>query len=187
MPADHDRGSAGDQRADEISEQGNMNLGLVTPTYERDLERCELLCESVDRHVTSFSRHYLIVLDEELPLFTKLNTARREVLPLSLLLPSWLKPLPRYMRRKHRRYWWSLRALPVSGWHVQQFVKINAVNLLSEARFCLLDSDVVFFRPLTCRNSPSPMRCRCCSARVRSRLTRLCMRRGSARPMVFSG
>ncbi|HLH98875.1 MAG TPA: DUF6492 family protein [Xanthobacteraceae bacterium] len=124
-----------------------MNLGLVTPTYERDLERCELLCESVDRHVTSFSRHYLIVLDEELPLFTKLNTARREVLPLSLLLPSWLKPLPRYMRRKHRRYWWSLRALPVSGWHVQQFVKINAVNLLSEARFCLLDSDVVFFRP----------------------------------------
>ena len=28
-----------------------------------------LLCESVDHHVTSFTRHYLIVPDDELPLF----------------------------------------------------------------------------------------------------------------------
>jgi hypothetical protein len=123
------------------------SLGLVTPTYGRDMERCALLCESIDRYVTSFNRHYLVVIDEELPLFAPFNSARREVLPLSLLLPSWLKPLPRYIRRQHRRYWWSLRALPVSGWHVQQLVKINAANLLSEQRFCMLDSDVVFFRP----------------------------------------
>jgi Family of unknown function (DUF6492) len=125
-----------------------MNLpALVTPTYGRDLERCALLCESIDRYVTSFSRHYLVVIDEELPLFARFNSARREVLPLSLLLPSWLRPLPRYIRRQHRRYWWSLRARPVSGWHVQQLAKIAAANLLSEPRCCLLDSDVVFFRP----------------------------------------
>jgi len=129
-----------------VSNESN-SLALVTPTYARDLARCALLCESVDRYATSFTRHYLVVLDEELPLFSKLNSARREVLPLSLLLPSWLRPLPGYVRRKHRRYWWSLRFLPVSGWHVQQLVKINAANLLSESRFCLLDSDVVFFRP----------------------------------------
>jgi hypothetical protein len=122
-------------------------VGLVTPTYGRDLERCALLCESVDRYVTSFTKHYLIVVDDELPLFAAFNSARRQVLPLSQLLPSWLKPLPRFVRRKHRRYWWSLRAMPVSGWHVQQFVKILAASAFPEPRTCMLDSDVVFFRP----------------------------------------
>jgi Family of unknown function (DUF6492) len=122
-------------------------VGLVTPTYGRDLERCALLCESVDRYVTSFATHYLIVPDDELALFARFNAANREVLPVSQLLPSWLKPLPRFVRRKHRRYWGSLRAMPVSGWHVQQFVKIRAASLFPQSRTCMLDSDVVFFRP----------------------------------------
>jgi hypothetical protein len=122
-------------------------VALVTPTYGPDLERCALLCESVDRYVTSFTKHYLIVMDEEVPLFARFNSAHRQVLPLSQLLPSWLKPLPRFIRRKHRRYWWSLRARPVSGWHVQQFVKILAASVFPEPRSCMLDSDVVFFRP----------------------------------------
>jgi len=123
------------------------SVGLVTPTYGRDLERCALLCESVDRYVTSFAKHYLIVPDDELALFARFRAGRREVLPVSQLLPSWLKPLPRFIRRKHRRYWGSLRAMPVSGWHVQQFVKIRAASLFPEPRTCMLDSDVVFFRP----------------------------------------
>jgi hypothetical protein len=122
-------------------------VGLVTPTYGRDLERCALLCESVDRYVTSFAMHYLIVPDDELALFARFNAPNREVLPVSQLLPSWLKPLPRFVRRKHRRYWGSLRAMPVSGWHVQQFVKIRAASQFPQARTCMLDSDVVFFRP----------------------------------------
>jgi len=123
-------------------------IALVTPTYRRDLELCTLLCESVDRYVTSFSKHYLIVADEELPLFARFNGERREVLPTSLFLPPWLKPLPRYFSRRSRRYWWSLRSWPVSGWHVQQFIKIAAASLLPEERCCVLDSDVVFFRRL---------------------------------------
>jgi Family of unknown function (DUF6492) len=131
-----------------MDESRDMNsVGLVTPTYGRDLERCALLCESVDRYVTSFAKHYLIVADEELPLFARFNAGRREVLPLSQLLPSWLKPLPGFIRRKNRRYWWSFRAMPVSGWHIQQFVKIAAASQFSEQRSCMLDSDVVFFRP----------------------------------------
>jgi len=123
------------------------SIGLVTPTYWRDLERCALLCESVDRYVTAFAKHYLIVADEELPLFAKYNSERRVVLPASSLLPSWLRPLPRFIQRKSRRYWWSLRAKPVSGWHIQQYIKIAAASVLPEARYCMLDSDVVFFRP----------------------------------------
>jgi hypothetical protein len=122
------------------------SISLVTPTYWRDLELCALLCESVDRYVTSFSKHYLIVADAELPLFNKFNSARRVVLPSSQFLPHWLRPLPHFVQRKNRRYWWSLRAMPVNGWHVQQFLKISAASRLPEVRHCILDSDVVFFR-----------------------------------------
>jgi len=122
-------------------------VALITPTYSHDLERCTLLCESVDRHVSGFARHYLIVPDDELALFAKFDTGRRQVLPLSQLLPSWLKPLPRFIRRNNRQYWWAMRGKPVNGWHVQQFAKIATAHIAPETVSCMLDSDVVFFRP----------------------------------------
>jgi hypothetical protein len=123
------------------------SICLVTPTYWRDLALCELLCESIDRYVTSFEKHYLIVADAELGLFAKLNGPRREVLPTSRFLPKWLRPLPRFLRYNSRRYWWSFRAKPVSGWHVQQLIKLAAAVTLPYERFCIIDSDVVFIRP----------------------------------------
>jgi hypothetical protein len=121
-------------------------VALLTPTYGRDLELCTLLCESVDRHVTSFSKHYLLVPDCDLPLFAHFESERRSVLPASQFLPGWLRPLPRIVQRKRRQYWWSLRAKPVSGWHVQQLIKIAATIALPHQRYCILDSDIVFFR-----------------------------------------
>jgi hypothetical protein len=121
-------------------------VALLTPTYGRDLELCTLLCESVDRHVTSFSKHYLLVPDSDLSLFAPLASERRVIIPASSYLPGWLRPLPRMIQRKRRQFWWSLRAKPVSGWHVQQFLKIAATISLPHQRYCILDSDVVFFR-----------------------------------------
>jgi len=121
-------------------------VALLTPTYGRDLELCTLLCESVDRHVTSFSKHYLLVPDSDLPLFARFESERREVIPASRFLPHWLRPLPRMIQRKRRQYWWSLRTKPVSGWHVQQYLKIAATMSLPYERYCILDSDIVFFR-----------------------------------------
>ncbi|HEX7919453.1 MAG TPA: DUF6492 family protein [Bradyrhizobium sp.] len=121
-------------------------VALLTPTYGRDLEICTLLCESVDRHVTSFSRHYLLVPDCDLPLFAPLASERRIIIPASSFLPDWLRPLPRMIQRKRRQFWWSLRAKPVNGWHVQQILKIAATIALPYERFCILDSDIVFFR-----------------------------------------
>ncbi|WP_342724380.1 DUF6492 family protein [Bradyrhizobium sp. B097] len=121
-------------------------VALLTPTYGRDLEICTLLCESVDRHVTSFSRHYLLVPDCDLPLFAPLASERRIIIPASSFLPDWLRPLPRMIQRKRRQFWWSLRAKPVNGWHVQQILKIAATISLPCERFCILDSDIVFFR-----------------------------------------
>lgn len=121
-------------------------VALLTPTYGPDLEICKLLCESVDRHVTSFSKHYLLVPDCDVPLFAPLASDRRVIIPASTFLPDWLRPMPRIVQRKRRRFWWSLRAKPVSGWHVQQFLKIAATIELPHRRYCILDSDVVFFR-----------------------------------------
>lgn len=121
-------------------------VALLTPTYGRDIELCTLLCESVDRHVSSFSKHYLLVPDCDLSLFSQFESDRRVVLPASKFLPTWLRPLPRIVQRKRRQYWWSLRAKPASGWHVQQLIKIAATMSLPHQRYCILDSDIVFFR-----------------------------------------
>ncbi len=141
------------------------SISLVTPAYWRDRERCALLCESVDRYLTSYVKHYLIVADEELPQFREFNGTRRVVVPSSHLLPFWLKPMPRYIQRKSQRYWWSLRARPVSDWHVAQFLKIAAVRDFPEERCCILDSDVVFFRRFDLSNllrpRPAPLYQRC--------------------------
>ena len=50
------------------------------------------------------------------------------------------------IQRKRRQYWWSFRTKPVSGWHVQQCLKIAATMSLPYERYCILDSDIVFFR-----------------------------------------
>ena len=131
-------------------------LALLTPTYGRDLEQCALLCESVDRHVGSFSKHYLLVPDCDLPLFSSFESERRAVLPASKFLPDWLRPLPRIIQRKRRQFWWSFRAWPASGWHVQQMLKIAATIALPHQRYCILDSDVVFFRDFDLARFQSP-------------------------------
>src|ERR1700744_1314739 len=139
---------------------GELNsVALLTPTYGPDLELCTLLCESVDRHARSFSKHYLLVPDGDLPLFAHFASERRVVLPASKFLPKWLRPLPAIFQRKRRQYWWSFRTKPVSGWHVQQFLKIAATMSLPHQRYCILDSDVVFFRDfdLTPFEYPNPL------------------------------
>jgi uncharacterized protein DUF6492 len=142
------------------AETDEMNqVALLTPTYGRDLELCTLLCESVDRHVSSFAKHYLLVPDCDLPLFAHFESARRSVLPASKFLPGWLRPLPRFVQRRRRQYWWSFRTKPISGWHVQQFLKIAATISLPHQRYCILDSDIVFFRDfdLSRFEAPNPI------------------------------
>jgi hypothetical protein len=133
-------------------------VALLTPTYARDLELCALLCESVDRHVTSFAKHYLLVPDSDVALFSRFESKRRTVIPASVFLPSWLRPLPRVFRRNRRQFWWSLRAKPVSGWHIQQLLKIAAAIALPHQRYCILDSDIVFFRDFDLTRFAAPNR-----------------------------
>jgi hypothetical protein len=125
---------------------GHDRVALLTPTYARDLGLCALLCDSIDRHALSFSNHYLLVPDSDVALFSRFENPRRTVLPASRFLPGWLRPMPAIIHRKRRQHWWSLRTRPVSGWHIQQILKIAATATLPHSRYCILDSDVVLFR-----------------------------------------
>lgn len=121
-------------------------VSLITPTHRRDIERFSLLCESIDQLVYGYQRHYVIVNDDDVPVFERFDSGRRTVLPGSRFLPTWLRLMPAFLMRNRRRVWFSLRSGPVHGWHVQQILKISAASQLPEARFCLVDSDNVFFR-----------------------------------------
>jgi hypothetical protein len=122
------------------------SISLITPASRRDLEVCALQCESVDRYLSCYVKHHLIVPDDELALFDRFNAARRVVVPASQLLPAWLRPMPRLLQHKGQRYWWSLRTRPVSNSHLQRILKIAAADTFPESRHCILDADVVFFR-----------------------------------------
>ncbi|MGO9759183.1 MAG: DUF6492 family protein [Roseiarcus sp.] len=122
-------------------------VALITPSYNVDFERFSLLCDSIDRRVAGYERHYVIVSDDDMPLFQAFNSERRIVLPSSRFLPRWLRPAPRVRLRNGRKVWWSFRAPPVHGWHVQQILKIAAAMEMPEQRCCLIDSDNVFVRP----------------------------------------
>ena len=122
-------------------------VALMTPTYRGDLARFALLCDSIDRFVSGYERHYVIVNDDDLPFFARFETSRRTVLPSSRFLPSWLRLLPPFVSRKGRRTWWSFRSGPLHGWHIQQLLKISGALQLPHQRYCIVDSDNVFFRP----------------------------------------
>ena len=138
-----------------------LSTCILTPSYAKDLERCRLLCESIDRYVAGYARHYVIVEDKDLALFKPLSSANRIVLPASRFLPAWLnfglklrviasreRFLSRWLRRSlARRTWLSLFVLPDTGWHVQQLVKLSAAASVEEPVSVLLDSDIVFLRP----------------------------------------
>jgi hypothetical protein len=128
--------------------EGRMRrtVALLTPSHRKDIDRFELLCDSIDRHVTGYERHYVVVNDSDVPIFARFASSRRVILPGSEFLPKWLRLLPSFLSRNGRRVWWSFRTPPVHGWHIQQILKIAATLQLPEQRYGILDSDNVFFR-----------------------------------------
>ena len=122
----------------------------MTPTYRGDLDRFELLCESLDRFVSGYERHYVIVNDDDLPYFARFENSRRTVLPSSRFLPSWLRALPPFVSRKGRRTWWSFRSGPLHGWHIQQLLKIAGALHLPHQRYCIVDSDNIVLSSVRC-------------------------------------
>ncbi len=40
---------------------GEKRTAIVTASYDKDFDRCALLCETIDRYTSGFDKHYLLV------------------------------------------------------------------------------------------------------------------------------
>lgn len=125
---------------------------LVTASYAGDYERCALLCASIDRFVTGWSSHYLMVEDSDLALFRSLENGRRRIVAESALFPPWLRSWPDPSAFGRRKIWTGLGALgrgilPLRGWHAQQLRKLCLPAHASEDIYLHADSDLIFLRP----------------------------------------
>jgi hypothetical protein len=123
---------------------------IITASYRPDFERCRLLCETMDRFVTGFSRHYILVEHRDVPLFRQLEGERRVVVDEHDLLPGWLRPFPDPVSLFKRRIWLSVRTQPLRGWHVQQLRRMAIAFHIPERTLAYCDSDVVFLKDFDC-------------------------------------
>jgi hypothetical protein len=126
-------------------------FAIATPSYAGDLERCRLLCDSIDHFVSGMTMHYLLIDPVDEALFRPLEGPRRRIITDAELLPAWLKGRNDPFR-PGRRIWTGPRALlnrvpPLRGWHVQQLRKFSVARLIPEDVILFADSDIVFLRP----------------------------------------
>ncbi len=126
---------------------------IITPSYRGDIERCRLLCASIDTFVSHLSTHYLLVEDQDVALFRTLEGPKRRIVAESELLPSWLKARPDPLSFGRRRVWTGAGALlrgvpPLRGWHTQQLRKLAFPRIADEDLLLFADADVIFLRPL---------------------------------------
>lgn len=123
----------------------SVPVSIITPSFHRDFEACRLLCETLDRYVTGFADHYIVVSEADFPLFSGLAGARRHVVVEADVLPMRLHAIPLKWKGRHYRFVPGL--LPVYGWHVQQLLKFATAVAQSNPRVMFIDSDNFFVRP----------------------------------------
>ncbi|MER9302840.1 DUF6492 family protein [Mesorhizobium sp. M0496] len=123
---------------------------IVTASYAPDFERCRLLCETLDRHVSGAAHHYILVEHRDVRLFRQLETDRRSVVDERELLPRWLHAFDDPLSLFRRRVWLSMKTQPLRGWHVQQLRRIAIATHTKEDVLIFCDSDVAFLKPFDC-------------------------------------
>jgi hypothetical protein len=123
---------------------------IITASFAPDFERCRLLCETMDRHVTGFSKHYILVEHNDVGLFKQLEGPKRVIVDEMDLFPKWIRAYPDPLYFFRRRIWLSLKTLPLRGWHAQQLRRIAIAEHVSEDALFYCDSDVAFMRDFDC-------------------------------------
>ena len=119
-----------------------MKTVLITPSHLPDLQRCELLLETADKHVSGMAGHCLIVDQSDMPSFAHLQSNHVTLIAKEDLLPGWIKKSP-----WPRKWWLSTKTMPVRGWILQQVVKLLVAEHIDADAYCIADSDMAFIRP----------------------------------------
>ena len=125
----------------------NMDFAIITPSRGLDFERCQLLCQTIDRFVGGSFRHIVVVDRSDYQLFKPLRNSVRDVIEIESLLPSWIRPTNFVFGRFRRRIWIGWRCRPIHGWFAQQLAKIAVVHSMESNIAVFADSDVFFVRP----------------------------------------
>jgi hypothetical protein len=128
----------------------SKSCAIVTASYLPDLDRCRLLCDTIDARVTGHEHHYILVAAHDVAAFRALEGPRRTVVDERDLLPSWLLSFPDPLSGFRRRIWLSARTMPLRGWHVQQLRRIAIAGHVTQDALLYCDSDVAFVRPFDC-------------------------------------
>jgi hypothetical protein len=120
-------------------------LAVITPSYAPDIELCSDLNASVMRHTPASVVHYIFTPRRDVKMFARLRGPRTQVLAVDELLPRRMVAVP------GANFWVNLRRPlpPVRGWVMQQLVKLEAAKHIAAEQLLLVDSDVLFVRPVT--------------------------------------
>lgn len=124
-----------------------MKTAVMTASWSADLDRCRLMCESLDRFLSGDWHHYLLVEPRDVPAFRSLEGPRRTVVSEAELFPSWLRAFPDPASFGRRRVWLSPFSLPLRGWHAQQIRRMALARHVDADMLLSIDSDVVMVRP----------------------------------------
>ena len=121
-------------------------LAFVTPSYPPDLERCELLVESLDRFGPAFN-HYIIVDRADMTAFAHLASTRTILIEAETIIDQRFTRIP-----WKGGIWINWRTLPMRGWISQQVKKLAAAKFTTEDILVMTDSDATFVKPLSVEN-----------------------------------
>ena len=124
-----------------------LKFCLITPSYKPDFARCRLLVESVDRFAISKTHHYIIVPRKDFKLFQQLESPMRTIITVESILPWWIQKIPIL-----KNGWFSWKTQPIRNWLLQQIVKLEIANYISEDVLIFVDSDTTFVRAFDHQN-----------------------------------
>ena len=124
-----------------------MKTAVMTASWSADLERCSLMCESLDRFLLGDWHHYLLVEPRDVSAFMSLQGPRRTVVSETDLFPRWLRAFPDPISFGRRRVWLSPFSVPLRGWHAQQIRRLALAQHVDADMLLSIDSDVVMVRP----------------------------------------
>lgn len=119
---------------------------IVTASYGPDFERCRLLCETIDAHAKGYTKHYILVDNKDVALFTTLAGPKRVIVSDKQLLPWWLFRVPGAVVPGGKAMWVSPRTVPMRGWHMQQLRRIAVAHYVEEDALFFCDSDTAFIK-----------------------------------------
>jgi hypothetical protein len=137
-----------------------MTLAVITPSYNNDWPLFTDLHRSVLLHTDDSVKHYVVVPDADVQLFSQLAGPRCVVLPEESLYSRHYRSVPAVNKILHLlpRIPSSARVAavnlkrpfhPVRGWVMQQTLKMEACRRIDADILLLLDSDVVLVRRVT--------------------------------------